>query len=427
MTERKVPLRLLLDVLPDLTEFDALRDALRRAAIADVSQQWSGRASYSTIDHRIVATSRLGNLLIDAETDVRGRLKRLYDAASIAFSAVTAGAADQKAHQLISLGESAEQEEQWRDALAYYLLAHATTRQSSNLDVRALVLRRVGRSSMNVGDFVHATHYYFSSLTAAAIVGDLQAQVIAATGLGNVAAYQGRIEEAVDWFGKALRICGTDFPRERAQLNINLSVAARELRNFDEAQHHLNESYAAYRELPAMDRSSWHNNLGLLLLAQGDLAGAEKAFRAALDGDPGHYNHAMILDNLAEVALARNDLELAEQLCRDAEEEAVSHGSPRALAQVYLQLGKIATRRQDANGVNFFEKAIDMTAGKQYPLLVGEIYREYGRFRKALGDAPAARALLERARDLFIDIGAKTPLEEVQRELDEAADLRVRE
>lgn len=417
MTERHVAVRQLIELLPDLAEFDALRQSLQRASSEDAAQQWASRAEYATVDRRVVAHAALGSVLSSAEAEMRARLKRLYEAATIAFASLSTNDCEEKARQLIDLGERAESAEQWRDAAAYYLLAHGITRTAANLTTRALVLRRVGRSALNTGDFARATHFYSMSLATAATVCDTAGQVIAATGLGNVASYQGRWREADNWYSNALTLCGDARSRERGQLLVNRSMATREQQLYDDARKCLEDAATLWEEFTPGDRAGWYNNVGLLLLVQNELDDANTCFLQALDSDPDHYHRAMVLDNLAELELRRGNYDVAAARCREAEAVALTHGSPRALAEVYMRLGRISSQRQDANGVTFFDKALEITRDKQYPLLNGDVCYEYARFRHQLGDCAAARSLYEQALAVYAELGAATKVSAVQAEL----------
>lgn len=417
MSDRSFPLRALLDLIPDLVEFDPLRRGLLQASVEDASQEWTGVRTYSTVDRRIVATSLLGSLTVEAESATRRRLKRLYDAANLAFSSIGAPNADALAQQLVSLGEAAESAEQWRDALAYYMLGQSVARRSPDLKLRSLLQRRVGRTALNVGDFARATESYARGLATSSAVNDAAGQINGATGLGNIAAFQGRWTEADDWYANALNLCTPGFERQRGQLLVNRSMAAREREQYARAREFLEEARAQWDSMTADDHAGLVNTAGQLALAEGRLADAEHDFREALRHDPSQFNRAMVLDNLAEVFILRGDLERAEESCREAETYATAHGSPRALAEIYMRLGRVAVRREDANGIMFFEKALDLTRDKQYSLLFGEIHLEYARFRKQLGEAAAAQALFERALEIFGELGATTRVSLVQKEM----------
>jgi tetratricopeptide (TPR) repeat protein len=139
---------------------------------------------------------------------------------------------------------------------------------------------------------------------------------------------------------------------------------------------------------------------------RGDLEMAEGILHQALTAAHSEFERAMVLDNLAELFIRRGNLSEAEALARSAEEAALRAGSPRALAEIYIRLGKVFRLRSDANGVTFFEKALEICRQRRYPHTEANAYLEYGLFRRLHGDIEEARIYFERARHLFADIGA---------------------
>ena len=90
---------------------------------------------------------------------------------------------------------------------------------------------------------------------------------------------------------------------------------------------------------------------------------------------------------------------------RRAEQHALAAASPRALAEVYIRLGRIFRLREDPNGVTFFEKALELCRRHAYPLLEAAACIEYASFRTALGDVDEARAYEQRAHELSAQHG----------------------
>ena len=72
-----------------------------------------------------------------------------------------------------------------------------------------------------------------------------------------------------------------------------------------------------------------------------------------------------------------------------------------------MRLGRACTLQNDANGVGFFEKAIDLIRDEQYPLLLGAVYQAYAALRTQLGDLDAAKSLLSGALAIFTELGAE--------------------
>lgn len=417
MNERGIPVERLLDLVPEQPEFDAIRQSILRASVSDPALAWSSSRAYATLNARAVPYSVLATMLAEAEAASRKRTKRLYDAFAVALSGLTDGDIEGKAKQLISLGETAEASDQWRDAVAFYSLAQALTQNCADNDMRALVLRRRGRALLQTGDFRGAAAAYGWSLTVAVAAGDAEAELTAATGLGNVATLQGRWVEAEQWYLQALARCGASFERERGQLQINLSMTAREQGRLEDAAARLEEAENLWDALTSTDRSGWCNNKGLLELRKGDIASAEQNFARALSLAASHFDHAMILDNLADAAARAGNLDLAQQRAREAEEHAIALGSPRVLAEVYLRLGILCRMRGDPNGAAFFEKAIDLCRNQVYPLLFGTVLLEFGRFRREQADRQTARSLMEEALRVFAEIGATAHVATVRNEL----------
>ncbi|HEX6558044.1 MAG TPA: hypothetical protein VF021_01235 [Longimicrobiales bacterium] len=416
MADFNVPVGQLLGILGDLPEFDALRQALRAAAVEPDAPNAPGQSPYSTIDRRTIPGSALGALISETESTQHRHLKQLHDAVSIAFSAVLSGA-DEKVRQIVSLGEAAEAAQQWRAALTFYLVALGAAGNSPDLSLRALVQRRVGRSALNAGDFERAASYYGAGLATASVASDALGQIVASTGLGNLASLQGRWGEAHEWYANAIAICGLEHARERTQLLINQSMTLRERMLYSEAAVLLEQARASWEDMAGADRAGWYNNMGLLLLAQGESAQAELFFDRALEGEPGPFHCAMVHVNRAEVALRDGLLERAHSRCRAAEAHAIAHASPRILAEVYLQFGKIAARARDPHGIAFFELALKLTRERAYPLLLAEILYEYGRYRRELAEIASAQNLFQEALQRFGALGASTQVVQVQNEL----------
>ena len=116
--------------------------------------------------------------------------------------------------------------------------------------------------------------------------------------LGLVRERQGRIEEAINCYQRALEI-QPDFTAAR----INLGDAM-------QAAGHLPQAIAAYREVLRIGPPSAvvYNNLGTVMIKLGKQEEAVGCFRQALRLQPGH---AVALSNLGAVFMERGDLESA--------------------------------------------------------------------------------------------------------------------
>lgn len=406
MERRDLPIGLLLRILRDLPELTPLREAILSASTRATQARGPGRA-HETIARRVLPLDRVEDLVQQASRSVHQRVRYLYEGLDNLLHALAAGDRGAAVDQLLALADAAQAGEQWAHARPYLELAVEVAEPSSDRRPLARALRHHARLLWNLGEAGPACSLYSHSLAAAQAAGDRLAQIKAYTGLGNVRSFQGRWAEAQSHYQDALALCTDAPPLVRGQLCNNLSIVARERDLWVEAEHWLEQAARIWQELPSpVDLSVWHNSRGMLHLARGEAEQAETAFYRAFEYAPTHFDRAMVLDNLAELALRQGRFADAETAARRAEEHALAAGSPRALAEVYLRLGKIARLQGDASGATFFVQALELCGDRRYPLLEGTVHLEYGLFQRSVSDAEAARQSIERARALFADCGA---------------------
>ena len=403
----EVTLDRLLGALPEQADLAPLREALLRASAADASRAWARSSTYATFDKRVVSADALQVVVTSAAQAAHTRLDALYAALAEVLNFAARGDDVAAAARLIAIGEAAEAEDSMQTAQAYYEVAARFSETLADRRVRVLALRRLARAHMALGGIDEATIYYKASFEQAVVSADIEGQIVACIGLGNVLLHQGRWDEAAAQYQLGLRLCSDGFARMRGQIAINLATVQRERGDLADAAAQLGAATALWAELQPADQSVWYNNRGLLALARDEVDSAEAIFRQALETAGSDFDRAMVLDNLAELYLRQGRLADAETFARSAEEIALRAGSPRALADIYTRLGKIFRLRADLNGVTFFEKALEICRERRYPLTEANAYLEYGFFRRTLGDNDEARSYLERARQLCASIGAR--------------------
>ena len=396
----------LFGALPETGELAALRTALLSASVVDAERLWSRASAYATYDKRVVTPQALEQALAAAARAAQARVAGMYAGVARALNALLADDREAAARELMAIGEQVEADEHAHGARAWYEAAERVAEQAGNPGLRARVLRDLAVLHVGMGAIEEATARYRASLEQAAAAADVEGQVVALTGLGIVSGYQGRHAEALAHFNSALERCGDEFPRRQAQLFINMAAMLSEEGHFDAASARLADASALWMHLTEADRCGWYNSRGLLALHRGDLEMAEGILHQALASAHADFELAMVLDNLAELFIRRGNLSEAEALARSAEAAALRSGSPRALAEIYTRLGKIFRLRGDANGVTFFEKAIEICRHQRYPHSEANAYLEYGLFRRLHGDIEEARTWFERARGLFAGLGS---------------------
>jgi tetratricopeptide (TPR) repeat protein len=367
---------------------------------------WSHASAYATYDKRVVSPQAVEQAVLSAGRAAQARVATMYAGIARALSALIANDPQTAATELMAIGEQLERDENWAAARAWYEAAERIAGRAGDPALRARVLRYLALLHVGTGATAEAAARYRATLEQAAAAGDAEAQVVAMTGLGIVSGYDGKHNEALSHFTGALALCGEQFPRRQAQLFTNMAAMLSEEGRYDEASARLADASALWEHLTESDRCGWYNSRGLLALNRGDIEMAEGILHQALAVAHSEFERAMVLDNLAELFIRQGNLSEAEALARSAEEAALRSGSPRALAEIYTRLGKIFRLRGDANGVTFFEKAVEICRHQRYPHSEANAYLEYGLFRRLHGDIEEARTWFERARQLFGDIGA---------------------
>lgn len=396
----------LLGALPEQNDLAPLRQALLRASTGDATRAWSRSNAYATVDKRVVAHDAILSAVADAKRAQHMRVDALYDAIGEVLDYAGQGNDAAAAMRLIAVGESAEAEENYRAACAYYEVAARFSEPLADRRVRIVALRRLARAHGALGEIDRAMELFRVCLEQATTINDIEAQIFLELGIGNIMLYQGRYEEAQLHYATALEHCGSDFPKLRGQLRSNLATTSCERGDLDGCEEQLKRVTEVWDDLAPADQCVWYNTRGLMLQARNDLDAAETSFRQAFEVNGSEFARAMVLDNLSELYVRRGNLSDAETYARSAEELALRAASPRALAEIYTRLGKIFRLRADLNGVTFFEKALEICRGHSYPLTEANAYLEYGIFRRTFGDVEEARSYLERARQICAELGA---------------------
>lgn len=402
----EVTLDRLLGALPELSEIAPLREALLAGSVADPDRLWSRASSYTTYDKRIVTAAGLVSAINAATHAAHARIDAVYSSIARLVTAFSANDSRAAAEELLSAGREVELQDNFAAAVAWYEAAVRVSEQVSDRGLRAAALRTLANAHVARGAMEAARRCYRNSLEQATAAEDTESRVIAYTGLGNVAGYQGRYDEALAHFNTALGLCGDEHPRRRALLFTNMASMLSEQDLLEEASARLADASALWEYFANADRCIWYNSRGLLALNRGEIEMAEGILHQALAAATTDFERAMVLDNLAELFIQQGNLSESESLARAAEEAALRAGSPRALAEIYTRLGKIFRLRSDANGVTFFEKAVEICRAGSYPHIEAKAYLEYGLFRRLHGDHDEARSYFQRAKQLFGEVGA---------------------
>ncbi|MGQ0562146.1 MAG: tetratricopeptide repeat protein, partial [Gemmatimonadota bacterium] len=324
-----VTLDRLLGALPEQNDLAPMRRALLRASVPDAARAWARSSAYATVDKRVITPDALTAAAADARAAAHARIDALYDAIAAVLEFAARADDVAAARRLIAIGETAEAEEDHRTACAYYEVAARFTETLADRRVRILALRRLARAHAARGEVERATELFRASLEQAVSAQDSEARVYVLLGLGNITGFQGRWQQAIEQYEAARALCGTDFPRLRGQITINLAVMHRERGDLAESSAQLAAAATLWDDMTHADHSVWYNSRGLLALERGEIAAAEMIFRQALETAGTDFDRAMVLDNLAELFIRQGNLADAEAYARGAEELALRAASPR--------------------------------------------------------------------------------------------------
>jgi tetratricopeptide (TPR) repeat protein len=398
-------------LLPGLDELERLRLSIVGAAVPDPARAWDGSQAYTTLDKRVISLERLEDAAAEAEAELHEHVQMLFAGLRPVLRAYAAGEGDEAARALIALGEAQESRGRYRGARRCYEAALQLALPLVEKGPQLVVLRRLARIARVMGDLDEAQRYYRRSGELARDAGDSRAEVIARTGLGNVLAVQGHWVEAEAEYREALEraecLGEYEMRLELAQLCNNLAMITTRQNRLDEAERWVMAALARWAELDSpSDKAICYLNQGQLRARQGRAEEARAIYRRALSLPiPPEVRVNLCLD-LAESYLRDGHLTQAHEYGREAEAQAIRAQSPYTLAGMYRGLGNIARGSGEDDGFIFFEKALQIAREKGYALLEAETLADYAELRAQSGQIEEARAYLERARELFVYIGA---------------------
>ena len=203
-------------------------------------------------------------------------------------------------------------------------------------------------------------------------------------------------DKAIAAYQEAIEVGGTVFDlRRAARMYGGLGVAYHQAGVVEMAMHYTMRSVALLEVLH--DRVSLarsENNLALVLMARGDLAGAREHLDRSLelcDEADLEFGRSHVLLSLCDLAMQERDVDRAEELARQALELAERLEEGASMAEAHVWLGRIADiRGEHALADREFEAAIHGfdALGMREPLLhthgvYAEILERRGELAKA--------------------------------------------
>lgn len=423
MNRHEATIEEILGLLPDLDELEVLRLRLVASAVRDPGKEWDSSSAYTTIDKRIVTRESAERALAEAEQALHDFVAEMHQGLRPVLHSLFDDDRAAAARHLVSLGETMEGRGRLLGARRCYRAALSVSLPLAEKATQILALRRVGRVSLSVGDFEEGVAYYDRSAELARDSGDAHGEVVARTGIGNLRMWQGRWSEAEACYHEALALtekAGTgQLTLERGQLYNNLGNLTTRQRRLEESERWFESAFRVWEtHASPVDLAICHHNHAHLREAQERWDEARRGYEAALGLPISMGLHATIATDLAGWWLHEGHLTQAEELGRLAEEHAIASGSPYTMGYMYQGRGNIARARGDADGFTFYEKALEIAREKGYTFLEADTLVDYASLRAQNDGAEEAAAYLERAGEIFRELGAAGELERTQRTLD---------
>lgn len=301
---------------------------------------------------------------------------------------------------------------------ALYLL-----RDSPEGIAAAVILRRVGRTYLDDGEFAAASDCLTAALAVAEAWND-PGEIAHTINVMAISHWQrGQLEEGERLYqeaGRMARIAGDE--RLVAMVEQNLGVVASTRGDITGALVHYNDSLARYRALRLLDEvARLLSNIGMAYtnLAQWDQAEstyAESYMLATECGDT--WTRLMVDVNRAALLIERRDFITARQVCDRVVREAGQVNETRLLAETYKHCGVIAreTGRLD-EADNYLRLSYDQATAREDLLLAAETSREQAELYLALGRNRDTLQALSVSHRLFSQIRARRDLADVARRL----------
>jgi len=414
-----------LRLLPDVDDLAALRDHVVALSYARKPETWNAAEPNRTIGKRNIDPTELRKRVPQVLARVSGHVTELYDAAVDALESERKGDLSQAVRALVRAGEHEEKGIRYTQAHAWYRQALGIAEQLRDRQPEMEALCHLGRLEASRGYLDEGARAFQRSLALAEAETDDEHAAGACQGLGDVLFAQSQFPGAEAWYTRGLQYAKHD-RKLAGSLNLGLGETALRRGQIAAATERLEQALQNFEALG--DQQGIVRTLlarGLIDAAQGRPADVLTTYRAALGQLAPGSDPALELAvrmRLTELYLELGRLPDAEDEVRRAEELAIAQQQTRALARVYLLLGKMRGAQGDESGFVFFEQAIELCrGGETAPRLEADVYREYAAFRTTMGDRHEARAYLERARDLlrpFKDEAALARIEQDLRQLD---------
>lgn len=282
-----------------------------------------------------------------------------------------------------------------------------------------LLLKAVGHARL--GQMDSASAWALSALMRARLLGDRTVEVRALNVSGAIALERGGISEAIHYFARA---------QEEAMLEGDLATVGRAANNLGIIANmqgeygravgsHTTAVGAFRRARNDQGVAEAHHNLGIAFRDQGKLfdalRSADDAVREATAADDASLR-AQALAGRAEIRTVDGDAELAIREARLAiEVHRGLHDHVRMTEDQRILANALAATGQVDEASDLLNAVIAQAESFERPLLLGTTQRDLALLSFRRGQTDSARDLAQRARGVFVRLGASAEVERLDR------------
>jgi putative nucleotidyltransferase with HDIG domain len=304
-----------------------------------------------------------------------------------------------------------------RYEVALYMLTAGEGPAASSL------IRRVGRTYMEEGQFDAALDCFAAALEIAELASDKGSVAHALNCMAIASGHRGDLDGAERLYGRALAFAGVAGDEYlKAMIAQNLGIAASMRGDLVGALGHYGASLVTYRTAGLNQHlGPVLNNMGLVYTQLDRLDEAQAAYDEALmhcDAAGDITNRLLALINSASLWIARGDIDRAASLCQTVSIEATAVGDQRSLAEMNRHLGVIARMRGDLDGSErHLASAYGEAIRGEDLLLAAETAREQSELYERMGKNRDMLQALSLSHKLFTKLRAHHNLADLERRI----------
>jgi tetratricopeptide (TPR) repeat protein len=413
-----------LRLLPDVDLASPLHSVLIASARPE-GNDWSGSSEYATLGKRDVSASDVRAAMAQSLESANRHYGDLYERLATAMELLEKNDGPGAVTKFLENGESEQGFGRLEQADGWYHVARTVAEELDERQPEVDALIASGQLAVMAGYYEKAARAFQRGLALADAEEDRGASAQAAKGLGDVALRQASWNGAQVWFTRALKLAEMMADRDlTAEIHHSKGELARRMDDLPAARDELviaRDSFETLGEARNMARVL--TTMGLVETQAGDQPKATAAFLEALAWarrapTTNQSLQAFIRLQIAKLYLGQQRYLEADEELRRVERIALDARHWSRLAHVYSLLGSSKGRQGDENGFIFFEEALKLARMlPQWPIVEARVRRDYAAFKQQLGSPVEARAHLERALEIFTQVGATADANGVKAEL----------